>query len=845
MNFYYMFIIQGARMKSFFSLIPKYMFKSKKRVWFIAIGLIVSTILITSIGIITRKIEKAQWQYVKNSIGGIQDVTISSPNFKKLKDINKNENIDKYTISLELGKAEIPGSSYQMNITGYDKMSRDILNFKLIEGRYPQKENEIALEQWVVNKLPSNTKIGDKIKIPSKLDYRTAMKNQAFERDNEFILVGTFSYIFDFNVEKSAQAYVTREYVEKSLPDIAKNYKEYLIFKSGIDMENGFNSLSFKNDSYNESMLLNYDKKSFLSFMKFIKTINIALYIIIIIMASVLIYNLFNISIIERIKDFGVLRAIGAEPNQIITLILGEGIVLGIIFIPIGIATGYIVTSILVNIISGYGLMTIEVYKQDVICCLIVGFISILVGSYFPARQASKISPMVAINSNSNLKLNGATIKNNKNSRVYNKLGFTGKLAYTNLKRNKKKFVTTIISIGMSLTLIILVNYFTGIYNPVNEIKRNLGGDFSIVNTSRNYNDSLEKNHIKDIENLKGIKSVNAIKEIEDVTMEVKKENITDKGIKYLENLSKGNKYTEKSFKKGEYYFIGEKLTGYDRIHLKEILSHVKGKKISLDNMDREPLVVLPEREYTNFKPGDKINIIISRYSNKGEYIEDRIQKVTIAGVLDKEYSEDIGHKIIMSNDAIEKYLKINAYQNIQVSITSSRYYEQVNEKLNSFTKHYPKVQVKSFKQELSKAKKSKMEIYLVAYSFVLIASLVSIVNIISVMNTNIFMRKSEFGMFRAIGMENNQIRRMVIDEGVFYGIASVILGVTIGLIFSAAATFLVNKLIGYNALKWGFSSILLILLSIATIGVCVLSSIFPSRQIVKGSIIDSIRTVE
>ena len=174
------------------------------------------------------------------------------------------------------------------------------------------------------------------------------------------------------------------------------------------------------------------------------------LYIVIAIVTAVIIYNIFNISVTERIKEFGMLRAIGSSPGQIKMLVLWEGIILGCIFIPIGIILGSFITKGIIVFVSGYkdfsSIMSIP--KSGIICSTVIGFLSIFMGTYSSARRASKISPIEAISSNSNLKLTGRNIKKQlqRKSFMGKLFGFTADMAYLNLNRNRKRFVTTVVS---------------------------------------------------------------------------------------------------------------------------------------------------------------------------------------------------------------------------------------------------------------------------------------------------------------------------------------------------------------------------------------------------------------
>ena len=169
--------------------------------------------------------------------------------------------------------------------------------------------------------------------------------------------------------------------------------------------------------------------------------------------------NSFAISVMERKKEFGLLSSIGATKKQLSYTVFFEALIEGIIGIILGICGAYIgigtVIIIINNLIGDILVLKLNLVTNivfiiiPVIFMILVIFISALV----PSRRAAKVSPIEAIRQNDDIKINKKKIKTGK---LVNKLfGIEGEIALKNIKRNKKKYRVTIVSLFISIVLFI------------------------------------------------------------------------------------------------------------------------------------------------------------------------------------------------------------------------------------------------------------------------------------------------------------------------------------------------------------------------------------------------------
>jgi predicted permease len=108
------------------------------------------------------------------------------------------------------------------------------------------------------------------------------------------------------------------------------------------------------------------------------------------ILAVIGIYGVISYSIGERRHEFGLRMALGAQPGQVLGLVLRQAMVLSLIGVVIGLVGSFLATPLLVNFLYGvkaHDLLTLSLVSTVL---MVVTFL----GSYVPARAATKIDPM-------------------------------------------------------------------------------------------------------------------------------------------------------------------------------------------------------------------------------------------------------------------------------------------------------------------------------------------------------------------------------------------------------------------------------------------------------------------
>jgi ABC-type antimicrobial peptide transport system permease subunit len=110
-------------------------------------------------------------------------------------------------------------------------------------------------------------------------------------------------------------------------------------------------------------------------------------------LASIGLYGLLSYEVVRRTREIGIRMALGAQPANLLRLIVRQGIVLAFVGVLVGIAVALGVTRYL-------GSLLYDVHADDPETMIGVAALLILVAlaaCYIPARRAMKIDPLVAL----------------------------------------------------------------------------------------------------------------------------------------------------------------------------------------------------------------------------------------------------------------------------------------------------------------------------------------------------------------------------------------------------------------------------------------------------------------
>lgn len=114
-----------------------------------------------------------------------------------------------------------------------------------------------------------------------------------------------------------------------------------------------------------------------------------------------LIFNTFAITVAQRVREFAMLRTLGASARQILATVLVEAALIGLLASVLGIAGGFGFVELIKALFSGMGfdlpVSSLQLDVNTIVIALIVGMGSTVVAALFPALRATRVAPLEAL----------------------------------------------------------------------------------------------------------------------------------------------------------------------------------------------------------------------------------------------------------------------------------------------------------------------------------------------------------------------------------------------------------------------------------------------------------------
>ena len=752
-----------------------------------------------------------------------------------------------------------------IEIEGLTDESLNMLPYTIEEGRFPRNSNELVIDPTTATYFEKVVKIGDRVNLTIgdrifivNEESEEARSEELFEKrlEREYTVVGFLKpkYRGNMNFETKALTVLDKESpvsevynVYFKLPNI-KNAQEkiFSIAKDvGVDPDNikdNYRVLRLSGESLNETF-----NSSIIGLLAFI-------IILVMISTIAVIYNAFNISVLERVSQFGLLRSVGATPSQIKNIVLKEAAILSGIGIPIGLFSGVLAMKIVFYIIGLMAFnnvvlindMKISISLGVFLISSIIGLITVFLSAIGPARRAAKVSPLEAVRNTGSFKKESFD-KIKKSGFIRKILGIEGEIAYKNLRRNRKRFYITVFSMVISICLFITFSTFSNFMFKMGVVEGTELGDFIVYDQGE-----LNENIYKE---LKEIKDVNRIYNIREGNGEalLPKDKISKKNMEmqpYLSNHVEGDSIRISNV---NIYTIGDD-------NFEALKGLLKEGTVNVKDLDKNNGALVINNTYVyndktekstllegyHIKTGDKVSFI--SYNSYGEekytiYDEINVMGVLEKGILDMEYNWNGGFSIIVTE---KQWAKVNEgsrdSNTMYIEMNKDAEIENVRQSFKRIEKDYPGFSYVDIAEMANENRLMGIVMNIFLYGFVTLITLIGCINIINTISTNIILRTKEIAMIKAVGMTQSGIKRMVALESLYYGLYAAVFGGVIG----TGLTYLLFKIV-FNirefqwTMPWGN---IIIACSGATI-VALFSGVYPLRRINDSIIVENMKNEE
>lgn len=794
-------------MKTLTNLVKGNLKSSKAKSVLICITIMLTTTLLTSVGIICNnwlKTNKAATIEYSGSFEGIY----KRVNKDKLDIIKNNASIDQYGIYKAIGTSQYEDSN--LGLIYADNTIKNMANIKFEDGTMPEKENEIAIESGYLNLLNNGAKIGDKI----KLSYESLSTGEIKEK--EFILSGILQTSDISKAQKSYSAIISKSYFVSEEVDENTKYNVYInIVKpkklTADEVKESILSIA-KNmgiEEYDVRINTDYINASNPDPQVIAGGIIVAL--IIILSSMLVIYSIFYVSVINKVHEYGKLRAVGATKRQIRKIILREGFILSCISIPLGIAIGYLIGQVVILKalkMDRYGVGGMNIFIA--IGVAVITVISVLLSLLKPMKMACNISPVEA------MRYDGNDSKQKKR-KGYEEINLK-KITFANLSRNKKRTVITLLSLSLSGILFIVASTIMNCMNPENMAKDHSLGDITVYLDNYDWNEDgsnnlydiqannpLGKEMCERLENISGVKKINM-----------------EKSAWASIDISAGEKNLED-------------IQGFDKEFYDELSEHLVEGEINKEALESGEGLVYTHPSYAK-EIGIKVGStqVITIYDGKDSYKKE----FTVLALVDIG-----GASIRIPESVMDSLIKTDTTIRVGLEVKKDML-KSVEEEIKNITDNDEYLSYGTLEDSIETYKKSMAITSVLIYSLVIIIGVIGLMNLINTMITSIITRKRELGILQAIGLSDKQLVKMLQIEGLFYTVGTLLITLTLGNILGYIAVIIFRNT-GASYAIYDYPLTQTIIMIVAITLVQILITYMVTNNFKKDSLVDRIRYSE
>lgn len=717
-----------------------------------------------------------------------------------------------------------------------DRTGMELYKVKLKEGQLPQKENDIVVSKGILEALGQNGKIGDTITVPYQI-----LKDDGLDytKEKDFRICGFLADNESSKEQKQYTSLVSEAFLKAEIPVEQVKYR-FLLQVNGQKgnttadytetIQNIARQFGISEDDMNinkEYLAANYVDPATIP-------VIVGIMLIVVLAGIITIYSVYYVSMNQRVREFGKLKAIGATKRQLRQIVLREGMGVALFAIPIGLLIGTVAVKVVllqfVEHAKDSNVLITEAYKVVAkgevqlyywwiyLLAIAVTLCTVYLSLMKPMRMAAKVSEIEA------MRYQGGSKRQKSSRKGYQFLNI-GRLTKRNLAENKKKSTITIVSMAVTGIFVMMVATVLSCANPMESAKSSIVGQYEISPIVESGN----KEHP------------------EYEWAEVQKNNPLNEGLKQqieeLDGVERVDVFTALKVSGGPFEEkIGtEFINGVPEEYAEELKKGITEGNVTYEELKSGDKVILDRallHWYPDIKVGDKLKLNIHDGDNTFQ------KEIEVAAI--GEYGTGLTNYncLIMAKEGAEKLTINNSSSYFQV-IADKDYDEALEASLQAIVDGSGRLQMRAWKNEYDTWENAIQMTRGACYAFIIILAAISIMNLINTMINSVHVRKKELGMMQAIGMSDRQLMKMLQLEGIFYTVGTLIISIGVGSL-AGYPLFLYAKRTGMfdiSTYHYPVTAAIIIILTLFVIQM--LLAIFIAKSVRKDSLIERIRFSE
>ncbi|MDD7362667.1 MAG: FtsX-like permease family protein [Peptoniphilus sp.] len=495
-------------------------------------------------------------------------------------------------------------------------------------------------------------------------------------------------------------------------------------------------------------------------------SIALALFILILVAGVLMISGSLNNSVAERTQFFGMMRCIGMSREQVMTFVKLEALNWSKIAIPIGVSIGIVVTWALcagLRYMVGeefLGIPLFGVSATGIAAGGLMGLMAVLAAAVKPAKQAANISPIAAASGNIETVERRSAVECGNDLNIETRLGMNHALA------GKKNIFRLTGSFALSIILFFTLSVFVDFVNYLMP-QSHAAADIDIV--SEDSLNSIDSNRLKELAKVHGIKNVYGRRAAFDVEAEMGPSS-SNVDVVSFDDFDLSALKKDKILKRGSdlsKVFKGGRgvLATWDRGSDVEI-----GEKVRIDHRTYEVAGLL---KYNPFSDDGSVRGNTTLITSSDTFIH---------------MTGEVGYRLVMlrvdENFKDDDMAHIRRIAGDEGTVSDRRDQKTIG---------------------------TYIAFMFFVYGFLIIIAIVSLLNMINSIRLSVSSRIKEYGIMRAIGMDTEQLAKMIRVEALTYALSGSVAGSLAGILCNRWLFFrLIERHFSYAV--WEFPAILLLM---------------------------------
>jgi putative ABC transport system permease protein len=729
--------------------------------------------------------------------------------------------------SIASGGAPTIGSSWSANLSA----------FTLVEGAAPAGPHQVVIDAGTA--ADHHLVVGQQVRIGTFAGTDTYTISGLVRFGSSNSLLGASFAIFDL---PTAQRLFNREgtfdfiYVQGDGSATPEQLAERIsgVIPDGYQAITGATAASEQQDQVSEGL-------------GFLRTGLLVFGFVALFVGAFIIFNTFNIVVTQRSRELALFRALGARRRQVMTSVLVEAAVVGLVASIVGVLVGMLLAVGLKALVGAIGLKlpptALVVEARTIIVSLILGTGITIAAAISPARRASRLAPIEALREST---APSSSIRRRVIIGSLVTVGGIGALAAGLFGGVSNAGI--VVGLGAGLTFVGVAMLSPLVARPIASIlgwpfRRSISGKLGGENANRNPRRTASTAAALMIGlGLVAFVAVfaaslkSSVTAVLDQTIRSDLMLTASQFAPFSPQLAKDlaadpNFSAVSALRQGAEAKVGSSTTfpvGIDPVTITDV-ANIEMNAGSITDLSRRDTVAVSrtEADSKDFTVGETLQM---------EFARTGTQTLTVVGIFEPNaLLNDYAVSIATYDANVAQQLDSAVFLKYAPGVDQAAARAGVEALV---ARDYPSVDVNDQEQTKQAYVMQVDQIFAIVYVLLILSVFISAFGIVNTLGLSIYERIRELGLLRAVGMSKRQVKRMIRVEAVIIAVLGALLGLVVGILFGWALQRALSD-VGISQLAIPVAQLVFMLIVAALIGV--IAAILPARRASRINVLEAI----